>query len=332
MEPITSRSTFRTNEIKALTACKHETVKIWDMSSADLFLEKCFQFAHSDVITGSAASLTNDYIFLTCSLDKSCLIWDDREIRSALELSKWKMYNFHYDYMKSKYKENIALNYVDTDSFIYDIETNDLYDDIRDDINYHFDTSAYPNQNIFNFPLLNKKVLGMMKDECNGKIMKEFIGLRPKMYSFKIDEGGGESKKIKGVKHCVTAKLTVADFKKCLFQKELHYDSMYVFRSKVHQLYTQHISTLVLSYSDDKRYASQCVPGPFELSRLTIPHSCANGFLADPPVANPPSADNAVNIGTKGRNRPSFGIEIILGIAAATLPLLLILNFECIAF
>uniref|UniRef100_A0A1B0GEJ9 Uncharacterized protein n=1 Tax=Glossina morsitans morsitans TaxID=37546 RepID=A0A1B0GEJ9_GLOMM len=82
---------------------------------------------------------------------------------TVLELSKWKMYNFHYDYMKPKYKVNINLSYMDTDSFIYDIETNDLYDDIRDDINCHFDTSAYPKQNIFNIPLLNKKVLGMMK-------------------------------------------------------------------------------------------------------------------------------------------------------------------------
>uniref|UniRef100_A0A1A9UXL1 Uncharacterized protein n=1 Tax=Glossina austeni TaxID=7395 RepID=A0A1A9UXL1_GLOAU len=86
MELITSTSTFITNESKALTACKRGTVKIWDMGSADLFLEKSFQFAHSDAITGLAASLTNDYIFLTCSLDKSCLIWDDREIRPALAL------------------------------------------------------------------------------------------------------------------------------------------------------------------------------------------------------------------------------------------------------
>uniref|UniRef100_A0A1B0A9P7 Uncharacterized protein n=1 Tax=Glossina pallidipes TaxID=7398 RepID=A0A1B0A9P7_GLOPL len=53
----------------------------WDMGNADLFLEKSFQLAHSDVITDLAASLTNDYIFLTCSF---CSIWDDREIRPAL--------------------------------------------------------------------------------------------------------------------------------------------------------------------------------------------------------------------------------------------------------
>ena len=116
---------------------------------------------------------------------------------SVLELSKWIMYDFHYDYMKPKYQENLSLNYMDTDSFIYNIKTNDLYNDIRNDIKSHFDTSAYSKENAFNFPLLNKKVLGMMKDECNGKIIKEFIGLRAKMYSVKIDRDEKEIKKIK---------------------------------------------------------------------------------------------------------------------------------------
>uniref|UniRef100_A0A1B0FMV5 Uncharacterized protein n=1 Tax=Glossina morsitans morsitans TaxID=37546 RepID=A0A1B0FMV5_GLOMM len=135
---------------------------------------------------------------------------------------------------------------MDTDSFIYDIRTNDLCDDIRDDINYNFDTSTYPKQNVFDFPLLNKKVLGMMKDECNGKIIKEFIGLRSKLYSFKIGEDGKETKKIKGVKSCVTAKLSVDDFRK----------------SKIHQLYTQHLIKLVLSYFGDKRFVRENVGYP----------------------------------------------------------------------
>lgn len=173
---------------------------------------------------------------------------------SVLELSKLKMYNFHYEYMKPKYQENICLNYMDTDSFVYDIKTYDLYKDILDDIILQFDTSAYPKDNVFNIPLLNKKVLGMMKDECNGKIIKEFIGLRAKMYSIKIDEEEKEIKKIKGVKKCVTNRLTINDFRKCLFEKKMYYDSMYVFRSKIHEIYTQHISKLALSYLDDKRF------------------------------------------------------------------------------
>ncbi|XP_059221314.1 uncharacterized protein LOC131995971 isoform X1 [Stomoxys calcitrans] len=173
---------------------------------------------------------------------------------TVLELSKWKMYDFHYNYMKIKFNQSTTLNYMDTDSFIYDIKTKNFYDDIRSDITKYFDTSAYPINNIYNFPLENKKVLGMMKDECGGKIMKEFIGLRSKMYSIKIDKVDEEIKKIKGVKHCVTAKLSTNDFKKCLFEQINYYDSMYVFRSKIHQLYTQHIHKLVLNYLDDKRF------------------------------------------------------------------------------
>lgn len=83
------------------------------------------------------------------------------------------MYHFHYDYIKPKYT-NISLNYMDTDFFIYDIKTNDFYEDYRADISLYFNTSKYSSSNILNFPLLNKQVLGMMKDEVNGKIIKEF--------------------------------------------------------------------------------------------------------------------------------------------------------------
>ena len=172
---------------------------------------------------------------------------------TVLELSKHKMYSFHYDYMKEKYKENIVLGYMDTDSFIYEIQTHDFYDDIRSDIPIYFDTSSYPKENIFNLPLLNKKVLGMMKDECNGKIIKEFIGLRSKMYSFRTDQDENDVKKIKGVKKCVTSRLSLKDFRKCLLENKTYHESMYVFRSKLHTIYTQHICKVALSNADDKR-------------------------------------------------------------------------------
>ncbi len=74
------------------------------------------------------------------------------------------------------------------------------------------------------------------------------------MYSVKIDKVQKEIKKIKGVKKCVSNRLSIKDFRKCLLKKQLYYDSMYVLRSKVHQIYTQHISKLTLSYLDDKRF------------------------------------------------------------------------------
>ena len=62
---------------------------------------------------------------------------------SILEISKILTYEFWYDYMKSKYGDNVKLCYMDTDSFIIYIKTEDFYKDIGDDEEYKFDTSNY---------------------------------------------------------------------------------------------------------------------------------------------------------------------------------------------
>ena len=132
--------------------------------------------------------------------------------QAILDLSKTIMYEFHYDYMKRKYDDNkLTLCYMDTDSLIYNIETDDFYKDTADDVESRFDTSGYvPDQPL---PIgLNKKVIGLMKDELGGEIMKEFVTLRPKMYSYKV--GNSESKKCKGIKKCVVKKtISFNDYK-----------------------------------------------------------------------------------------------------------------------
>ena len=104
--------------------------------------------------------------------------------QAILDFSKTIMYEFHYDYTKKKYNEvNLKLLYMDTDSLVYNIKTEDFYKDIAEDLETRFDTSGYE----LDKPLpigKNKKVIGLMKDELDGKIMKEFISLRPKMYSY----------------------------------------------------------------------------------------------------------------------------------------------------
>ena len=88
--------------------------------------------------------------------------------QAILDLSKI-MYEFHYDYMIPKYGNRIKLCYMDTDSYVYDIKTEDFYKDIAEDVEARFDTSAYSN----NRPLpigKNKKVIGLMKDELGGEI------------------------------------------------------------------------------------------------------------------------------------------------------------------
>ena len=99
--------------------------------------------------------------------------------------------------MKPKYGDNVEC-YMDTDSFIMHIKAEDFYKDIANDIEKRFDTSNYecdrplPKGN-------NKKVIGLMKDELGGKIMTEFVALRPKTDSYLPDDGGSY-KKVKGTK------------------------------------------------------------------------------------------------------------------------------------
>ena len=92
--------------------------------------------------------------------------------------------------MRLKYGSKVILRYMDTDSFVYEIETEDFYRDIAKDVEKRFDTSGYSKDD--NRPLLigkNRKVLGLMKDELGGKIMIDFVALRTKMYAYrKIDK------------------------------------------------------------------------------------------------------------------------------------------------
>ena len=174
---------------------------------------------------------------------------------SILEISKILMYEFWYDYMKPKYNDNVKLCYMDTDSFIINIKTNDFYEDIASDIENRFDTSNYE----VNRPLptgKNKKVIGLMKDELGGKIITEFVTLRPKTYSF-FNDDGKEDKKAKGTKKCVIKRMIkFNDYKKCLLNDKVILKSQQRFISKKHDVYTENINKIALSNNDDKRIVS----------------------------------------------------------------------------
>ena len=161
------------------------------------------------------------------------------------------MYEFHYDYMVPKYGENIKLCYMDTDSYVYDIKTEDFYKDIAKDVEARFDTSAYTNDR--RLPIgKNKKVIGLMKDELGGGIMKEFVALRSKMYSYIDDKS--ELKKCKGIKKCVIKReIKFEDYKKCLFEGISIYKSQLLFRSDRHDIKTLEVNKLALNSQDDKR-------------------------------------------------------------------------------
>ena len=172
-----------------------------------------------------------------------------------LEISKLLMYEFWYDYMKPKYGDNIKLCYMYTDSFIMNIKTEDFYKDIANDVEKRFDTSNYE----VNRPLptgRNKKVIGLMKDELGGKIVTEFVTLRPKTYSYLTDDCK-EDKKAKGTKKCVIKRMIkFNDYKNCLLKDEVILKSQQRFISRKHDVNTENINKIVSSNNDDKRIVS----------------------------------------------------------------------------
>ena len=92
--------------------------------------------------------------------------------------------------MKPQYESNIDLCYTDIDSLIYEIRTEDYYEDTRNDVPTKYNTSNYPEDHPSDLQRMNKEVPGLMKDEACGRITKA-ICLRPKMYSYEIDEYDG---------------------------------------------------------------------------------------------------------------------------------------------
>ena len=172
-----------------------------------------------------------------------------------LDLSKTIMYDFHYNYIKPKYGEKAKLLFTDTDSLMYEIETEDFYKDISGDVKDRFDTSDYPENHPSGIPTgINKKVLGMMKDEAGGKTIKEFVGLRAKLYSFIMDDGE-ETKKCKGIKkQVVESSIRHEHYKTCLTTGKEQLRKQNILRSYNHEVYTEEVNKIALSALDDKRY------------------------------------------------------------------------------
>ena len=113
---------------------------------------------------------------------------------STLELSKTRFYEFWYDHVKPKYGEQTKLCYTDTYSFIVYIIGDNIYKDIEKDVETKFDPSNYE----LDRPLRkekSKKIIGFMVDELGENIMKEFVELRAKTYSYLIDHSSGHKKR-----------------------------------------------------------------------------------------------------------------------------------------
>ncbi|XP_068757536.1 uncharacterized protein [Montipora capricornis] len=169
-----------------------------------------------------------------------------------LDLSKTLMYDFHYNYIKQKYDSKAKLLFTDTDSLTYEIETNDVYQDFRNNKD-KFDNSDYSQDSQY-FDRTNKKVISKFKDEAAGIPITEFVGLRSKMYSYMKDndKGGKTAKRIK--KNIIKKNITHENYKNVLFNNEQMYHNMKTIRSNLHQLGSYELNKVSLSCFDDKRY------------------------------------------------------------------------------
>ena len=174
--------------------------------------------------------------------------------QAILDLSKTLMFDFHYNYIREKYHNKAELLFTDTDSLMYHIKTKDFYKDIKHDVQDKFDTSDYPPEHKSGIPTgLNKKVIGMFKDEVAGKQITHFVGLRPKLYSYKVEDEV-ELKKCKGIKkNVVKKKIDFDDYVKCLFSGGKELRSMKIIRSEKHDIYSKEVNKIALSNEDDKR-------------------------------------------------------------------------------
>jgi len=183
---------------------------------------------------------------------------------SILDISKLLMYQFHYEYIKDKYGENASLLFTDTDSLTYSIETNDIYADMKEN-NHLFDTSNYNKDNPL-YSCQNAKVLGKMKDETAGQPIKEYVGLKAKMYSMiysskkEVETGNCifydvEKKTAKGVSLTTIQKqLKHSVYRDSLFEEEIMRNEMSFIRSDHHELYSITMNKISLSPYDDKRH------------------------------------------------------------------------------
>ena len=122
--------------------------------------------------------------------------------QAILDISKTLMYEFWLDYVKPKYGDKAGLCYMDTDSFVIYIKTEDFYRNIAGDVERWFDTSNCDEQDKRSLPIgKNKTVIGLFKDELGGKIMTDFCALRAKAYAYKLDDDAEENR-AKGTKKC----------------------------------------------------------------------------------------------------------------------------------
>ena len=165
---------------------------------------------------------------------------------SILDINKTLMYEFWYDYLKPKYNDKAKLCYMDSDSFVINIFTEDFFEDINIDFERWFDTSNYDENDERPLEIgVNKKVIGIFKD-LPGKIMKEFCALRAKTYTYLMEDDSEHNKAKRSKKSMIKRRLMFENYKTKM-------RSQLRFKIDLHNVYTEEVNKIALSSNDDKR-------------------------------------------------------------------------------
>lgn len=173
---------------------------------------------------------------------------------TVLELSKLLMYNLHYSVFKPFYGSRLKLVYTDTDSFIYHMETENLYKDF-DKLSDIMDFCDYPKDHPL-YSEKNKKVIGKLKDEMHGEPISMVVALKSKLYYLETKNASKQQKRAKGVQRSILRdEITRETYLDCLFDLRVHKHPMRRITSKNHEIIGMEQLKISLSPLDDKRYA-----------------------------------------------------------------------------
>ena len=209
-------------------------------------------------------------------MSKTIVTWNKPTYIGAavLDLSKLVMYKFLYETIKPAYGEKAKLLYSDTDSLLLAIETKNLYADLQE-MEHEFDFSDYPKDHSLYSDSNKKKVL-KMKDEMNGEVIQEYVGLRAKMYSIK---SARRSKKCaKGVTKAVQKNLHHEMYKEVLRKNLTIKEKMRTLKSHNLELFVEECDKIVLSSADNKRYIND-TNETLAFGHYKIPHSIPKSII-----------------------------------------------------
>ena len=207
---------------------------------------------------------------------------------SVLDLSKRLMYDYYYNTLKKTYGNLVKMCYTDTDSVIIHVTTADISADMLQNLD-EYDTNNYPSDHPL-FSTANKKVIGKFKDELGGKVMTEFVGIRPKMYSYAGEESG---KRAKGVKKSVSRKtISHDDYRTCLLEKKVYACDMPGLRSYKHTIHGETVHKVAHAPLDTKRYILED-----GITTLAFSHKDIPAHTQDTPIEapiQPPTLDFSI--------------------------------------